>query len=120
MATVAEADLSQVARPMRAPNVSGIGLPRATVRRAVMRSDMAVERAAPVATVKVLVPAFHVPNSMSLLGSRTTGEPSQVLAPPYWTARFCVVVMEPRPVAPARAAAIAARDNSVLASCTRP
>src|SRR5262245_33823903 len=76
---MAEAVTSQVFCPMARAKRRETALPRAEVRRAVTRTALALERADPVRTVKVLVEESQVPNSMSLVVSRTTEEPSAVL-----------------------------------------
>ena len=67
--------MSQKLCPRSCAKLNETPLPRATVRPVVMRMALAVFSAAPVTTVNVFVPAFQLPNVMSVARS-TTGEPS--------------------------------------------
>src|SRR3954451_2184654 len=96
-----------------------MALPRAVVRRAVTRMEVAVERAAPVRTVKVRGDALQVPNSTSLVESMAMAVPSAVVAAPMATGAAWALVMEGSAATAARAAASATPRNWDLASWTR-
>ena len=114
---VATTAVSQEERPISDANRTRTALPRAAVRAQRTRTALAVERAFPPRTVKVLLD--QVPKSRSVLGSTTTADPSAVFA---WamatTASWTDCTPVPSAAAPARAAASAAPYSWVLTTRT--